>query len=109
MKPVEYFVGSDLPDLSITWIDSRGQIIDFTGHTFEFKIAPYNTIATSFTKVSGIAGAATAPNIVVSWATVGELNTLAAGDYTIEITATRISDGKQRKMQSRITVKAALT
>lgn len=108
MIPV-YYEGSDLADLSVVWLDTAGVLIDFSdpGYTFEVKIAPFGTTVASFTKASNISGHATPPNITVAWNTVGELNTLPAGHYIIQIKASIA--GKDRFMQERFEVLPALT
>lgn len=105
----QYVVGSELGDLAITWDDSDGDLIDFSsGYTFQVKVGEVGSAAT-FTKTTGCTGAATAPNLVVAWATSGELNDLTAGNYTVQVAATRTSDGKVRIQQGRITMLAAVT
>lgn len=92
-----YVVGSDLPDLAITWYDSSGNLVDFSsGWTFTAKVAPVNSTVASFTKTTSITGAATAPNLTISWATTGELNSLTAGSYTVQVKANRTSDNRDR-------------
>lgn len=105
----EYFQGSDLPDLKITWPDDTGAPINFsTGWTFTVKVGPRGGAAL-LTKTTGITGSATAPNLTVSWSTVGELNTLAPGVHTIQVTALRTSDNKERMNQGLLRVRPALT
>jgi hypothetical protein len=92
----EYVVGSDLPDLAITWRDSAGALIDYSsGYTFSLRVGHAGSAA-SLTKSAGISGAASAPNVTVAWATTGELNTLPIGAYDAQLVATRVSDSKQR-------------
>lgn len=92
---VTYRSGAELPDLAIEWRDRDGNLIDFSsGWTFTVKVG--TDLATAFTKTTGITGAATSPNVLVQWATSGELSTLAAGQYRIELTARRTSDSKDR-------------
>ena len=104
----QYVAGAELADLEVTWTDSDGTIIDFSsGYTFSLKVGAAGQTA-SFTKTTTITGAATAPNLTVAWATSGELNSLTAGGYTLQITATRTSDSKTRIMQGRLDVLAAV-
>jgi hypothetical protein len=102
MSDVEYVKGSDLADMVVTWQDSEGTPIDMsTGYTFEVKIGRRGATAL-ITKTTGITGTTT--GLTVAWATTAELNTLAAGDHTIQFTATRTSDSKQRKQQRILTI-----
>lgn len=104
-----YVQGSDLPDLAWTWKDSSSNLIDFSsGYTFVLKVGQPGTAA-SFTKSTGISGAATAPNVTIAWATSGELNTLAAGRYIADLIATRSSDSKARTLRFILPVEAAIT
>lgn len=103
-----YTQGADLPDLPITWQDSAGAVIDFsTGYTFEVRVGSRGSAA-AFSKTTGITGAATAPNLTIQWATSGELNTLAAGRYSVQVTATRTSDNRQRVMSDALQVLPAV-
>lgn len=108
-----YYQGSDLPDLGVRWTDDDGDPVDFSsGWIFSAKLATKGTLDTLATKTSGFTGgtgANGADNLVVGWAISGDLNSLEPGRYTLEITATRTSDSKQRKMQVVIRVKAALS
>lgn len=96
MFRTSYTQGSDLPDLALTWKDRSGALIDLSvPHTYELKIG-YPGETALVTKTTGFVGAATAPNFIAQWATTNELNTLAPGNYYVQIKATRTSDGKQR-------------
>lgn len=110
MSTIVYTLGADLPDLAITWRDSSDTLIDFsTGHTFTVKIGRPG--ATAFvTKTLGITGAATAPNVSISWS-ITDLASLAAGIYTIQIVARRIVDSKDRFYPAPIalTIRRAIT
>jgi hypothetical protein len=101
--------GADLPDTRIEWKDGDGNVIDFSsGHTFVLKAGTPGTAA-DMTKSTGITGAATSPNITIAWATSNELNTLAAGVYSLHLVATRVVDSKQRVLEGSLTVKPAIT
>lgn len=93
-----YYKGAALPDLACLWLDDDGNPIDFTtGYTFEALIGTPGTPAL-FTKTDGFTGADTDPNLTLAWPTTGELQDLAPNkSYSIDITATRQSDGKPRK------------
>jgi len=104
-----YTQGAELPDAALTWKDSAKAIIDFSsGHTFVLKIGARGAAAT-ITKSAGITGAASAPNITVTWATSAELNTLAVGSHEADLIATRTSDSKQRVMPLVISITPPIT
>lgn len=105
-----YYKGAALPDLACLWEDDDGDIIDFTsGYTFIAKVGTPGATAL-FTKTTGFVGAATDPNLTLLWPTTGELQSLAPNQsYTIDITATRTSDGKPRKAQYTIFLRDAVT
>lgn len=105
---VEYAQGSDLPDLGLVWKDTAGNLINFSdGWTFEAKVGRLGEAA-QFSKSAGITGAATSPNVLIEWATTGELNTLSPGTYTLQLAATRTDDGRTRLYQTRIRIKKAI-
>jgi len=105
-----YIQGADLPDLTLNWRDSQSNLIAFgtVAHTFELKVGQVGSAA-SLTKTTGITGADTSPNITIAWATTGELNTLVPGTYHADLTATRTSDGKQRKFRFVLPVERPIT
>ena len=93
----EYTIGDSLADLSIYWTADDGSYRDFsTGWTFQVKVGNENGV--TFTKTTGITGAAgssTVASIVIAWATTNELSTITtAGDYYCQVRATRTADGK---------------
>lgn len=98
-----YVQGADLPDLAIAWYDSDGDIINFaTGWSFSVRVGKSGRPAI-FEKTDGIAGDDAAPNVVISWDD-GELDSLEPGIWSVEITATRDDDDKERKMATTISV-----
>lgn len=102
-----YVQGSDLADLTVTWEDAAGDPIDMSsGYTFSTKVGTVGTDAV-FTKTNGHTGTTT--GVVIQWATSGELNTLDGGMYTIQITATRTSDTRQRIAQGTLKILRAVT
>jgi hypothetical protein len=106
---VEYIQGAELPDEGIEWRDRTNALIDFSsGFTFALKVG-YAGSAALLTKTAGISGASTTPNITISWAVAGELNTLAVGQYEALLTATRSSDGKDRKMYFNLIISPAIS
>lgn len=104
-----YIQGAELPDLTIAWRDSAGNLIDFSsGYTFVLKLGTPGAAAV-LTKSTGITGAATSPNVTIAWAAAAELNTLAPAHYQAHLVATRTSDSKQRVFPFGVTVHAAVT
>lgn len=105
---LNYTAGADLPDGGVEWKDSAGTLINFsTGYTFEVRVGTAGSAA-AFVKSTGITGAATAPNITIQWATTGELNSIAAGVYDLQIIATRTSDSRARILNDAIQVLPAI-
>lgn len=98
----ERIVGALLPDTQFPWWEGTA-LVDFSiAHTFKLECTPWAGGADSFAaKTTGFTGAATAPNLVVAWAT-GDIGSLPAGSYKVEITATRTSDSKPRKRQFKL-------
>lgn len=105
MASVTYTAGAELPDLTLTWRDSAGVLIDFTSaYTFTVKVGVPGSAAV-FTKTTGITGAATDPNITIAWATTAELSTLTVGTtYTGQVIARRTSDSKDRYFPGGFTI-----
>jgi hypothetical protein len=100
----EYIKGAELDDLTVTWNDPDGEPYDFSsGFTFSLKVGEKGQAAT-FTKTTGITGAATSPNVTVVWATTGELNSLAAGTHVLQLEAIRTSDLRSHFMQASIKI-----
>jgi hypothetical protein len=93
-----YRAGAEKPDLKLFWEDGDGRLIDFSaGYTFALKCGDENLVATSWTKTTGITGAAGSltatpptPNVVVSF-TASDLGSLAAGRYVLQLRATTAS------------------
>lgn len=107
MTSATYVKGSDLADLTVVWQDSDGTAIDMaSGYSFSVKVGQRGSAAT-FTKTTGITGTST--GLTVAWATTGELNDLEPGGYTIQFTATRTSDSKQRIQQGRLDITTPIT
>ena len=103
-----YTQGSDLPDYTVEWRDQAGDLIDFsTGWTFQCKVGTPGAAADITT--TNVTGADTSPNVIVSFATSGELNTLAVGVYTVQIKATRTADSRDRFFRGKLRVVAAIT
>lgn len=108
MLSVTYDQGAELPDLTIVWNDNAGVLIPFaTGWTFELKLGQPGAAA-ALTKTTGITGADTSPNVTIIWSAAAELNTITPTAYTAQLTATRTSDSKQRRMKFNLTVNPAV-
>lgn len=108
---MDYTQGADLPDLSLTWYDTNGALIDFSsGYSFTVKVAPLGSTTASFTKTTNITGSASAPNLVVAWGT-SEIGNLGVGTYDVQVQAHRAADSKDRFFPSalRLNVKAAIS
>lgn len=107
--PAVYYKGAELPDLHLTWEDENGDVINFAaGWTFVVKVAREGSTTASFTKSTGVTGAASAPNVIVEWATSAELSTLAAGRYVVQVVASRNSDSKDRYFQGPLEVRSSI-
>jgi len=94
---LHYYRTAERPDLKFWIQDDDGTLIDFsTGYTFAFKLGQPGSAAT-FTKTTGITGAAGSgtessgtPNITISF-TAAELDALVVGNTTWQIRATTTS------------------
>lgn len=90
-------LGSELPDDAFEWTDGQGNVINFsTGWTFTVVVGFPNQ-APTLTKTDGITGAATAPNVTISWADDELDDPLTAGSWPGWISATNTGSGKNRK------------
>lgn len=100
----EVFDTESLPDLGL-FVRENGTLLSglSSGYTFELKVADLSGTA-MFTKSSGFTGQAGTgappdgtPNLVVQWATSGEIATLSAGStYKAQLKITRNSDSRVR-------------
>ena len=88
-------VSHELPDIAIDWYDDQGDLINFSsGYTWSLKIGSDPTGAATVTKTSGITGAATSPNVTISFS-AAELDGLSASTlYVCQLSGT--SSSKQR-------------
>ena len=108
--PAVYYSGAELPDLHLTWEDEDGEVINFAaGWTFTVKVAREGSTTAAFSKTTGVTGAASAPNVVIAWDTSGELSTLAAGRYIVQVVARRSSDSKDRYFQGPLEIRSSIT
>ena len=105
MDTREYVAGAELPDMSFNLEDPNGATLDLsTGWTLSATISG-NGI-TPINKTTGIAGAASSPNVTIQWA-VADLGSLAAGKYLLTLQARRTSDSKDRKVKVRLIITPA--
>lgn len=101
---LEYIKGSDLPDTALWWRDRAGNLIDFsTGWTFTVQVlneAGEDQFTPKTSNINGAAGEGEypdgTPNLVITWASTGELDSVDVGSYTLVITANQTSTGKDR-------------
>jgi hypothetical protein len=113
----EVFVGESLPDLGL-FLRLNGVLVTGlnTGYTFSLKVASVVDGTVVFTKTTGFTGQGGAgfpplgmPNLVVQWATSGELALLTAGaSYRAQLWITRGSDGRRLPYEWLIVARAAL-
>jgi hypothetical protein len=109
----EYFIGDELEPLGVWWT-ANGTLVDLSASTFTAKLIADADNSTAFTKTTGLSGSTGSgvkgdgtPNLTVSWATSGELNSVAnAGLYILQIVAARISDGAERTAEVQLILKA---
>jgi hypothetical protein len=82
-----YYLGAEDPTYPVTWRNSAGAVIDFSGAwTFSLKLGHPGQDAV-LSKTEGIVGAATAPNITVTWATT-DFDDVDPGTYVLQLTPT---------------------
>lgn len=104
---------AERPDVKLWLQDDDGTLLNLgSGYTFTFKIGAPGSAA-SFSKSSGITGAAGAgveptgtPNLTLTF-TAAELDSLTRGVYTGQIVATTSS--LDRVWQFRVTVRDVIT
>ena len=110
---LRYIAGSDAPELRLTFQNGDGTYPDFTtGYSFELKIAAFGSTTALVNKTTGLtgaAGSATAPNLIVTWATTNELNTLTPGFYVLQATAKRTSDNAEWHEQWDLEIRPKVT
>lgn len=108
----EYVVGADAPSLGL-FVRENGQLIDLSsGYTYSLKVVDQAGGTVQFTKTSGITGATGSglppggtPNLVIQWATTGELNSLTGGKrYLAQVTITAGADSRQRIKQFQLSM-----
>lgn len=111
------YIGDE--DVFDVWWLVNGALVNFSsGYTFEVKVAKTSDPATIlFTKTTGFAGAVGAgtegdtgtPNLVISWATSGELNSVTtAGRYIMQIVATKVADSSETTYQMTLNMRSRL-
>lgn len=92
MTPTQYVRNAELPTLKFWWRDVAGNLIDFTGFTWNLTLFIPGTAAvlTKTTNIAGAPGAGVEPtgtaNVVVTWV-AGDLN-LAPAVYALVLAGT---------------------
>jgi hypothetical protein len=98
MTIIRYYAGAERPDITLTWRDASGAIIDLaTGYTFELKIGSPGVTA-EVTKTTGITGAQTAPNVTIAFL-AAELDALPTGRYSGQLRARNTATSQDRYMR----------
>ena len=103
-----YNNGAELPDKGYTLRDSSGVNLELdTDWTFTATVYGGGTQGIRFIKSTGFTGydAAQTPNLVVTWATTGELSTLAPGEYMVKYVATYGPSGKTRQFSDTLFIR----
>lgn len=107
-----YPQGTDSPDAVFWWLDYNDALINFSsGYTFTAQILREDdTIVVN--KTTGITGAAGAgsepsgtPNLTLAWSN-NQIDTLAAGRYTLRVVANNTASGKDRILQLELLIRA---
>lgn len=110
---LHYYRTAERPDIRLWLLDDAGALVDFsTGYTFAFKLGQPGSAAT-FTKTTGITGAAGSgtetsgtPNVTLTF-TAAELDALTAGVTTWQLRAT--SGGLDRVYQGQFSLHDVIT
>jgi len=104
---LSYVVGATGPNALVWWLDpSTDAPVDFTGWTMSATVSNRDG-TTAFTPSSVIKQTGTGDgqsssdvaNVVIQWASTGELSTLAAGKYNLTLTATNDTTAMIRKRE----------
>jgi len=96
-----YPQGTTDPDLWVEWLDGNGVLVPFASEPHTFSLVLWNRLTPltlEFTKTTGFVVADSNPNLVVPWTPGAEIANLAVGVYDGQIIATRVSDGKVRRV-----------
>ncbi len=110
---LRYYRTAERPDLRLWLLDDDGALINFaSGYTFAFKLGQPGSAAT-FTKTTGITGAAGSgtetsgtPNVTLTF-TAAELDGLTAGATTWQLRAT--TSGLDRVYQGQFALHDVIT
>lgn len=113
---IHYYKTAERPSITMWWQADDGSLIDFsTGYTFTFKLGTTLGSAATFTKTTGINGAAGAgtsptgtPNVVIGFI-AGELDNVPAGYYTWQLRATATTGTLDRISQGTFVMHDVLT
>lgn len=106
----EDFLGYELiqgedRELALLWRNAQKQPHDLSTAAFEVKVGKPGKTA-EFVKTTGIVGAATDPNVVITFETTGEINTIDPGLYVVQVKAT--ITGRDIECQVPLVVKPAV-
>lgn len=82
---VTYNRGAGQPSVGITWRANDNSVIDFSAVT-DWEVRIGSRLVNRLTKTANITGAATAPNVRITFTEV-ELESVPAGRHLIEVTA----------------------
>lgn len=112
-RTLTYYRTAERPDIQLWLQDYNGNLIDFsTGYTFTFKLGVRGATA-SFTKTTGITGAAGSgdepdgtANVTLTFI-AAELDNLDAGVYTWQLRAT--NNSLDRVYQGRFELRDVIT
>lgn len=81
-----YTKGHELPSVGLTWLDDDDHVVNFSGGwTFTLTVGTPGRTA-EHEKISGLIGAATAPNLTIIWSE-NELDDVDAGTHRGQLTA----------------------
>lgn len=95
--------GAELDAWYYTHKDVNGDDVNFSsGYTFSLTAATAKDATAAFTKTTGITGLAT--GIRVDWATTGELNSLTAGVWWVQLRARNIDSRDLDLADVRLTI-----
>lgn len=94
-----YYRTAERPDIRLWLLDDDGDLVDLSGHTFEFKLGDPGSAAL-FTKTTGITGAVGSgtepdgtPNVTITFA-AGELDAVPASSCSWQLRATSASNDR---------------
>lgn len=90
---VERRLGALKPDIEINWYDDHGNLVPFQGDSFRLRMGLTADGPHLVEKTSNIAGANTAPNVVITFDTPDFASLVADTPYVCQLVCT--SDGNR--------------